>query len=321
MDVVRRINKNWVVLGVAVGIGLLAAFGAQRYFQTKQEELARGGAGELLKVVVASDDLPKGERLSQNNLAARAVPADFVQSGAVRPDQFEQIQNLKLAYPVRRGEFIMWSMLEDQNAAPFATRVSAGRRAVAVPVDEISSLSGMLQPGDRIDLFVSLQRHQHNIVTPLLENMLVLAAGDRVSAGSGEGAQRNYSTITLDASPDQASLLMLAKEAGKLNAVLRNPNDQTPLAVLPNLRALLMGIEEVKPTRPVIPVLVGGQSMPESTGAGAASTEAKSLQRLASALERLAPAPTSADGRSAPPAAVGNAPAGHGPAPAPTTRP
>ena len=292
----RQVNKNLVVLGVAIAIGALAAFGARYYFQAKQEEFERSTSGEMLKVVVASEDLPKGERLTQVNLAARSVPADFAQSGAVRPDQFEQIQNLKLAYPVRAGEFIMWSMLEDQNAAPFATRVSNGRRAIAVPVDEISSLSGMLQPGDRIDLFVSLQRHQRTLVAPLLQNMLVLAAGDRVTAAAGREHERTYTSITLDAAPEEAALVMLAKDAGKLNAVLRNPDDKVPLPEMPNLKALLMGIEEVRPVRAGIPILVGGQPLPTSSSVAAPSPESKSMDRLAAALERIAPAASAPEG-------------------------
>ncbi len=303
-----QVTKNLIVLGVAIVVGGFAAFGARYYFEAKQQEFERSTSGETLRLVVASEDLPKGQRLTQQNLASRSIPVDWAQSGAVRPEQFEQIRNLRLAHPVRAGEFIMWSMLEDQNAAPFATRVSAGRRAIAVPVDEISSLSGMLQPGDRIDLFVSLQRHQSPLVAPLLQNMLVLAAGDRVTAGAGQPRERTYTSITLDASPEEAALVMLAKDAGKLNAVLRHPDDTAPLPAVPNLKALLMGIEEVRPVRPGIPILVGGQPLSPGSPAAAATPESRSMDRLATALERMAltapapaaPAPTSPGGASLP---------------------
>ena len=54
------------------------------------------------------------------------------------------------AGPAAAGEPILWAQLEGRRAPTFSARLQSGQRAVTVPVDEISSLSGMVEPGDRI---------------------------------------------------------------------------------------------------------------------------------------------------------------------------
>lgn len=296
-----KTHKNLVVLGVALTIGLIAAFGAQRYFKARQDELNRPDAPvKTLRFIVAREDLPKGATLSKSKLAVRELPAEYAQSNALDPAQFERIAGSRTAFPVKRGELLMSSMLEDQNRMAFSARVSPGRRAISVPVDEINSMSGMLQPGDRIDLFVKLERERRTQVVPVLQDMLVLAAGNRVTAQTGtDGGVRSYSAVTLDASADEGRLMVLARDAGKLTAMLRHPDDRSALPIPPDLLVLLGG--GAPPVRmaarapaPGIPVLIGGRGALASPAMlPQPDPQARALERLSGALERLA-APVSA---------------------------
>ena len=224
------INRSWVLLGVALVLGLGSAIGVKRYIEQHVEAIdARDRQRKTVAVVVPLEDLAKGATLSAENVAVREVPAEFAHSNALKPDDFNRIAGQQLAYPVARGEMLLWSLLEGQRSATFSARVPAGRRAITVPVDEINSISGMLQPGDHIDLMVSAKRESRVYMFPLLQNVTVLATGAQaipINDWNGkESSRRTYNTVTLDASPEDARRVLAAREVGKLAALLRAPGD------------------------------------------------------------------------------------------------
>jgi len=84
--------------------------------------------------------------------------------------------------------------------------VPEGARALTVRVDEINSISGFLQPGDRIDLLMTHGLGTDNSVFPLIQNLNVIATGlqTRVDKNSVGGGKRSFTTITVNVSPDDA---------------------------------------------------------------------------------------------------------------------
>jgi pilus assembly protein CpaB len=225
------IPKNLLIPLLAVGVGTVAALGANRYIQQRIEAAKpRVVAEEMTPMVVAAVDLPKGTRLTQENLSVRPVPKAWVHSNAISPDQFDRVENAELAVPAHQGEPVLWAQLEGQRAASFSARLGMGRRAVTVPVDEISSISGMLTPGDNVDLIVTTRVNQRATMVPVMQSVKVLATGTRVGAGDAENnRERSFTTITLDVTPQEAKKIMAAREVGKLTALLRAPGDNAPI--------------------------------------------------------------------------------------------
>jgi pilus assembly protein CpaB len=281
------INRSVVLLVAALVLGGLSAFGVKRFIERQMEEVeARGKNQRMVRVLVPKEDLPKGAPLTEQAVALREMPAEWAHSNAISPEQFARVENQKLAYPAARGEMILWSMLEGQAAPSFSARLLKGRRAITVPVDEVNSISGMLQPGDRIDLMVSTRKDTRTFMFPLLQNVVVLATGSQAVAGSeaeGNDGRRSYTTITLDAAPQDAQRLLAAREIGKLAALLRSPGD-TAAAFSSNRDAMsLLGLDEpqrVAGKDTSVPVIYGG-------GTGDAMKE---LPRLAAAAPPAAPA-------------------------------
>ena len=102
---------------------------------------------------------------------------------------------------------------------------------MTVPVDEISSISGMLEPGDVIDLIATVDKQGSKTTFPLLQGVQVMATGQRAVDDPKSGERREYSTVTLDTTPEQAQHVISAREGGKLTALLRNPQDQKQIAI------------------------------------------------------------------------------------------
>ena len=261
-----RPSKTWIVLGVALVIGLLAALAARSYLSSQMDAMEAQSRGNKVSVVVAKRELRRGERLSSENVAVRAIPADFAHSNAVTPGDFDRLDGQPLAFPVKPGEMVLWSLMESKRAPTFSARVDAGRRAITVPVDEINSISGLLEPGDTIDLMVTFDRKGKKTTLTLLQGVRVMATGQRSADDPKSGERRQYSTVTLDTTPDQARNVILARDVGKLTALLRNPQDQGGVgAPAVDIAALLTPPAEAAPVRPrvahdrQVPVLYGGR--------------------------------------------------------------
>lgn len=114
-----RPSKTWIVLGVALGIGGVAAFAARSYLTGQIQAIEARSKGKVALVVVAKRDLAKGVKLSTANLAVREIPVEFSHSVAVTPDQFERISGQALAFPVRGGEMILWALLSHKRRRHF----------------------------------------------------------------------------------------------------------------------------------------------------------------------------------------------------------
>lgn len=229
----RLINPSTIVLLVAALAGLLAAWSARQHIQSKVTQLeARARVPEVERVVVAHD-VPLGTRLQPSDLALRRFPASFVSSDSLGVDGTSILEGAILQTSLRAGDLLLPTHVRKPDKSAFSTTLIEGRRAITMPVDAINSVSGLLQPGDLIDLYVSFEYQRRRITAPLLQGVLVLATGATTDAiGFDDSTDGNmahiggrFTTVTLDASPEDAVKLVAARNSGTLTAVLRHPND------------------------------------------------------------------------------------------------
>ena len=259
------------MLALALVAGGAAAWLSQRHIQARIEQLEDDARVPLVSVIVAAADLVAGTQITTDVVAVREMPAEWASPSAVSPDEFESIASTSLAYPVKRGEAILWAHVAPARALGFAERLIDGRRAVTIPVDEISSVSGLLQPGDVIDLYVSFEHKGNPVTVPLLQEMKVLATGRQVDAtprstGTAE-VERSFSTVTLDASLEDAVKLIAARQSGAITAMLRRPGDSKPAhAEYRGDLGKLLGLREppartATPKRTGVPVIYGDRPL------------------------------------------------------------
>jgi pilus assembly protein CpaB len=303
----QKINRSWVILLGALVFGGLAVFASSRYIQqTLSTERAKlNPQVEMVDVVVAKSELERGTNVGSENMAVRQVPREFVPGTAVAPGEFANVEGARLAVDMRAGEILLKGTLEGADTATFATKVRDGVRAMTVAVDEVNSISGMLQPGDRIDLFFTARpplrpgasQLQPEQTLVLMQNVLLLATGRQVRPSIGEngqpGATRSYSTVTIEASPHDAQRLILAQKSGALTAVLRGPTDKEPLLAASMDSRDLFGMRPVarvaKPGAPDprVEMIIGGKG-------GKAEREMVALAPFLTAAAAPPPAPSPA---------------------------
>jgi pilus assembly protein CpaB len=237
-----RIDPRVAALAAAVVTGAVA-YVAARHHLAAEERAAEARVAERYQkkaVLVARSDLAAGTVLESGLLAARQIPVRYVAASAALPQDLERVEGQRLLHDTRGGEPILWPSLAGGEQKALSAGVERGRRALTFPVDEVNALSGMLMPGDVIDLlYTGPGPAGAPAVRPLLQRVTVLATGSSTGARDDHEPDRGtaaaeFATITLDVTPEQAQLIVLAQRAGELTAVLRHPADAT----LPPVRAL-----------------------------------------------------------------------------------
>jgi pilus assembly protein CpaB len=263
---------------LALGFAGLAAFAAQGYLQgeLEQQKALNAPTQHWVEVVVAKRDLGINETLDQDSAAVRKLPREYSVSGALSPDHFDQFKGQRLAVALRSGEPVLLHHLLPNQAASLATRVPEGVRAITILVDEVNSLSGMLQPGDHIDLQASIRppsiaglASPAEITGLLLQDVPVMATGKQARPlAEDPQQQRPFTAITVEVDPHAAQRLIVAQRTGKLTALLRNRNDRQPIAQKP---LDIFGLLQMRPAQAALApqmapeVIVGGKGPLKAT--------------------------------------------------------
>lgn len=261
----RRFRVPLLWMG-AIGFGLLGASGARSYISAELDEARKRAdmSGQLTDVVVAKRTLSPGARIDAETMAVRKVAASYLPAGVVTPAEFAAFEGETLRLPMTSGEPLFAAAVAVRERAGLSSRIPPGTRAMTVVVDEVNSVSGMLRPGDRIDLMFSVRPRPGaglpvgEVATPLMSNLLVLATGTHTQVETQQHAAGRFGAITVEVTPGQAQRLILAQRSGRITALLRHPDDRSPPARdALDLDELLGIARRGKPDSPEI--IVGGR--------------------------------------------------------------
>ncbi|MER1968082.1 Flp pilus assembly protein CpaB [Castellaniella sp. GW247-6E4] len=240
-----RIPRSLTLAALALAAGLLAAWTLDAHVRERVATIEARARVPMAERVVAAHDLPAGTRLRAEHLALRRMPLEWASSDSLPAAGYGDLLDMTLAAPLKAGDPILRA--HTQAASPaFSSQLALGRRAITLPVDQINSLSGLLQPGDLIDLYVSFEHQRRRMTAPLLQGVLVLATGRATRfEGDAEGA---YSTVTLDAAPEDVVKLVAARQGGAITAILRHPDDpQADRRAVRGDLAALLGVAPAPP--------------------------------------------------------------------------
>ncbi len=237
-----KINKTWLMLIVAIVLSLLTTWLTLQYLKFKEQSIeaeltarSQQDKGSTVAVVVPIRSLPPGAVLSESVVASRNVPADFIYDDTITVDEFDALKGQALIRPVQKGKPLRKEDVREL-FADFSGTLKPGKRAMTVNVDEINSVSHMVEPGNLVDLMLVLpgsgDGSNGQTVVPFLDQVKVLATGQKIThddpanSVAPEKRRISYSNFTLEVTPTEAARLALATELGKIRAVLRNENDK-----------------------------------------------------------------------------------------------
>jgi pilus assembly protein CpaB len=221
-----------VMIGFAVVFGLIAAFLAQSWLNSKAEERMRSLEAQNRKqpvatqtIVVASRPLRFGAELSATSLREVAWPGD-APAGA-----FRSIQDL-----TSKGKRVVLAAFEENEPilntkitgpgqrATLAAVLNEGMKAVTIRVNDVEGVAGFVLPGERVDIVLTRQYEKGNAVNDVvMQNARVLAIDQLADERSDKPSVARAVTLEVDISGAQK--LMLAAQVGTLSLALRKAGE------------------------------------------------------------------------------------------------
>ncbi len=192
------------------------------------------------RIVLAAADLSWGTVITADMVKTAAVAKEYMPAGSFSNPA--ELVGRVLVTPINLNEPIVESRLapKDVTTGGISAVVHPGMRAIAVPGDKVMGLAGLIQPGNHVDILVTIQDPQNDrlhITKTVLENIRVLATGADVSWGI---KLEPVDVFTLEVTPKEAQDLSLATSQGKLHFALRNVADKSPVLTLASTVSELM---------------------------------------------------------------------------------
>lgn len=208
-------QKNLILMVVAVGCGLVAAFLTSQMSAKPQVE--------SIDVIVAAVDIPVGVGISKEDLPKYlktkrlpkdAVPVDIVENP-------EELVDKKLVRQIRPDETI-----SRKDLFKGGIRIPTGKQLLTLSLDTARAAAGLAQQGSRVDVLAFVSLNGKLTAMPILVDMLVLAVNGQTVIDPNQQGQ-GVSTVSFAADRKQALVLELAKGRGcQMSLVLRNPDDR-----------------------------------------------------------------------------------------------
>lgn len=232
-------------IAIAVFLGLLAALFGGLYLSGQRDAIL--GGSEVLRVYVASTNIPANVALQPDMITVREVPRAFVQPGSVTTAELPDRTKLTgvTLVPIGENEQILRTKLFDGATPALSEQLKTrpGMVAVSVEMNNLPrSLHGLVRAGDHVDVLASFEfektrEENYTEIRPVFQNVEVLAVDD-TTPGTVKPAKPDrvveseqavaVRTVTLALRPDAAQEIILAQQLGNIWLVLRARGDVAP---------------------------------------------------------------------------------------------
>lgn len=254
----------------AILLGVAAAFLYWLDLRNAKQSAREGW--ELQPVVVASDDIDEGVTLTSEMVSQRGIPKQFVTSSVIQPENFNFVIGQKVLVALKRGDPLLWTQFESSKGLErLAKIVSKNLRAVTLAAADKDSVGGWIRPNDHVDVLLTYRDAAAAEISSVtvLRDMLVLATG-KITGTTNMNVlsedDRHYSNVTLQMLPEEAEMLNLAEDVGKVTLILRNPEDlenEVP-GKKTTIKTLIDGVREnalitIRHKSPSVQVIEGGK--------------------------------------------------------------
>ena len=213
--------KSLMLLMVAVGCGLIAAYAATQGTNSSPEKVT--------VLIINQKEVPPNQPISQEWVSYISLPKNEIPFDAVT--NYEELEQKAFKLKPTQGTVICQRMLTDKYFA--STEIRNGRAVYTVKVDAEKSHSGQIRPKDRVDVFAaySMSSSAANGGRPQMKTKQILSGIEIFSIDSirstsdAENQKALTKTVSLLLEPSQIPIVMMAEQKGDITLALRNKKD------------------------------------------------------------------------------------------------
>ena len=190
---------------------------------------------ELSMVYAASRELAVGTLLGEEDLTTIGLEEDALPRGHIAVNGLTAIATL-LGHVVRQAiadgaPLTRQALVGPHQRGFLAAVLRPGMRAITIRLGEGTRQSGLIDPGDRVDVVMTARSpeggHQSVLSRRILEDVRVLAVDHQIGSDGGPASDARevkrgaIVTATLEVLPEQTGLLALGEFKGELTLAVR----------------------------------------------------------------------------------------------------
>lgn len=227
--------RRIIVLFLALVVAGATAMYARSWIEGQQGQatpVAVAAPQDVYEVLVADTTIPAGTFVKPQHLRWQRWPTDDVPETYVlkgdrtKDDMVGAVARRGIAggFPVTDG-----SVVKPGERGFLAAVLAPGMRAVSLPINATSSNSGLIFPGDRVDLILTQtlagedDSTTRRVSETVLQDIRIIAMGSDTSDELDEGRNHEKAkTATFEVEPRVAEKVALLTELGKLSLSLRS---------------------------------------------------------------------------------------------------
>jgi pilus assembly protein CpaB len=221
----------FLVIAVVTGaLAIMALFMLINQYQEKIDEAKR--PEDTVMVIVAARDLYQGVSVTEEDLYAVEIPPRFLPEGVfLSPDH---VVGRIPRERILANEFVRANRLADpESGVGLNAIIPRGMRAISVNIRDGQALSGFLNPGNYVDVLVTIAPELRGVneevaTKTLIQAVFVLGVNSRLGSESREDAKKRGAqtpSVTLLVTAEQAESLAFSENQGELRLLLRNDLD------------------------------------------------------------------------------------------------
>lgn len=223
--------KFALILLLAAGLAIAAR---AMYVASIDRQTSSAPAPDV-QVRVAAADLPAGLLLRDSDLAWKSVSRSSAPETAfVEGSTRSVVAGALLRHDIKADKILHTGDLILPDAPGFlAAALKPGKRAVSVPINDVSGNAGLIQPGDYVDMILTqhmgkggdLGPGQQRVVSEtVVRNARIIAVGSSFQrdAEPGKAGPSRARTVTIEVDPRTAEAVTVAAQLGSLSMALRS---------------------------------------------------------------------------------------------------
>jgi pilus assembly protein CpaB len=252
--------KSLILLSLALGCGLVASLGINQMMSKGSPAASPDQDTEAIYVVVK--DIQINDIVTKESVKLEQWPKSKIPPDALR--KLEDIQGRRTRQKLQASDVVRDGKLlakGDNNRA--SELITPGYRAFAVSVDAASTAGNLLNPGDRVDVLVHLQKGgaiPDTTTITFLENVKVFAVNSTFTSQEGDDAGRAARTVSLELLPEQVEEVDFARQLGKVSLALRAPGEKG-VRSSPEGGVTVHSLKEMFKNREAAPLGAGGPDL------------------------------------------------------------
>ncbi|MBP2427641.1 Flp pilus assembly protein CpaB [Bradyrhizobium elkanii] len=186
---------------------------------------------------VAAHPLSKGTLAREEDFTVRQATSESVPAGAIleTPDSKAGLPGSLVRRFVDTGSPVtLQDILRPRDRGFLASVLAPDSRAISIKVDEETGVSGLVRPGDYVDVVLTQVFEKANparraVSETVLGNVRVIAVDQEIAQGGRAAAAvvgKQAQTVSLELTPDQVKKVTVAKQLGTLSLVVRAAVEQ-----------------------------------------------------------------------------------------------